>query len=193
MSCCHVVIRRVFDNPKCDKCAWQPGSARNLLGELQPSSRPPGRNRGKGPTYKGKEGKRRGRERRKGEGDRGESGGEVIGKGRKREREGEGKKIRKGGKIGWGKRRGLPPLYLTSGYGPDFHLGLVLVIGATNRWDQWDASAPTLEIMGTKMKYISSPRNFATGCLFFAGHCGKLTCFVLVQCVSLFTYLLGQL
>jgi len=66
------------------------------LGELQRFPRPPSRNRGRGPTSKGKGGNGRKRER----------GGKEEGRGR--EQRGD-----------EGKGRGLPPIYLTFGYGPE--------------------------------------------------------------------------
>jgi len=67
------------------------------LGELQRSSRPPNRNRGRGPTFKGDVRKEKGRKEK--------GGGKREGEGRgKRDMEGETR---------------LPPLYSTFGYVPD--------------------------------------------------------------------------
>ena len=44
------------------------------------------------------------------------------------------------------------------------------ITGVNTLWDPRDASPPTLEITGTRC--ISSLQTFATGCHFFAGHCG---------------------
>ena len=94
------VTRRVFESPKCDKCVWH---SPDPLGEFQRSPRSPSRNRGRGTTSK-------------------EEGRGRTGKGRERDREGKGKgygRRRGKGQEGVVRGRGLPPLYLTSGYGPD--------------------------------------------------------------------------
>jgi len=92
------VTRRVFESPKCDKYVWRPGGPAG--GSLTALPRPPSRNRGRGPAPKG-EGRGR------------------IGKGKGRN--GRGRGIGRAGKMdGRVLGRGLPPLYLTSGYGPVF-------------------------------------------------------------------------
>jgi len=37
---CHVVTRRVFESPKCDKCVWRPGSARTSWESLSAPPNP---------------------------------------------------------------------------------------------------------------------------------------------------------
>jgi len=49
---------------------------------------------------------------------------------------------------------------------------LLISIGATTLWGPWDASPPALEIIW--IKCIMSHATCASGCHFFAGHCGKL-------------------